>query len=225
MQFRIIKRIPNALTIARIAIAPLCFWLILSQGNLYLLAALVFLAAMFMDFLDGYIARKYNCVSKLGKILDPIADKVLILGVFLALTLIGAAHVWVFCILAAREMALTFVRMYILMRFKIAIPAGRFGKIKTFLQTFSILLILLLIFACQQHLASQPSAGSHLTSRTSSIFALPFDVLILQKGFFCEIFYVFFVVTEYIILLTVFFTLFSFFVYLRRLIGGAIERK
>lgn len=130
-----------------------------------------------------------------------------------------------FCILAGRELALTLVRMYILVRFKIAIPAGILGKIKTLLQTFSILLILLLMFACQQHLAKQPSGGSHLTSRMSSMLTLPFDVLILQKGFFCEIFYVFFVVAEYIILLTVFFTLFSFFLYMRRLIGGAFERK
>jgi CDP-diacylglycerol--glycerol-3-phosphate 3-phosphatidyltransferase len=76
----------NLLTFSRIALAAIIFLLLMSSDG-YLLALILFYMASFTDWLDGYLARKYNAVSQLGEILDPIADKILIVFVFFGLAI------------------------------------------------------------------------------------------------------------------------------------------
>jgi len=74
----------NLLTFSRIVLAAIIFLLLMSSDG-YLLALILFYFASFTDWLDGYLARKYNAVSQLGEILDPIADKILIVFIFMLL--------------------------------------------------------------------------------------------------------------------------------------------
>jgi len=90
----------------------------------------MFLLASFTDFLDGFIARKYGKVSDLGKLLDPIADKILILGVFLAFLVLGLVNIWMIIIIMMREFIITGVRLFGLTRGYV-LEAKRFGKHKT----------------------------------------------------------------------------------------------
>ena len=96
---------PNALASARIAIAPMVFAILLYHNDLALIfachpswinyfAALLFVLAGVTDFFDGYVARMWNESTKLGAILDPLADKMLMLGAFLGLMSIGRASAW-----------------------------------------------------------------------------------------------------------------------------------
>lgn len=81
------RDIPNVLCMLRIALVPVLLWAILTRQ--FLLATLLFGSAGFTDILDGYLARRYQWHSNLGAILDPIADKVLTVGVFVCLVIVG----------------------------------------------------------------------------------------------------------------------------------------
>ena len=126
--------LPNYLTISRILLTLLCVMFIL-KDNLSSLAVafLFFLAASFTDFLDGFIARKKYTVSDLGKLLDPIADKILILGVFLAFLATNIINIWIVIVIMLREFIITGVRLFALNQGYI-LAAKRFGKHKTFSQ-------------------------------------------------------------------------------------------
>ena len=95
------EQIPNVLTIGRILFIPL-FILILtlghSQGS-HLLAAIIFAVASITDYLDGYLARKWNVVSNFGKFADPMADKLLVMSAFIMLIELGMAPAWVVAII------------------------------------------------------------------------------------------------------------------------------
>ena len=76
-----IKNIPNLLTILRLFLTPVCIFFLIEQDWRYL-ALLIFIIASLTDFFDGYFARKYNVISKIGSFLDPLADKFLVVGMF-----------------------------------------------------------------------------------------------------------------------------------------------
>ena len=143
--------VPNYLTLLRIVIAFLCMAFTLWNNILSLITALLlFILASFTDFLDGFIARKYNNVSDLGKLLDPIADKILILGIFLAFLKLDIINVWMVIIIMAREFVITGVRLFALNRGYV-LEARRFGKHKTASQMAGVIyvftvLILIRIF-------------------------------------------------------------------------------
>ncbi|MBK3299362.1 CDP-diacylglycerol--glycerol-3-phosphate 3-phosphatidyltransferase, partial [Streptococcus oralis] len=103
------EQIPNVLTIGRILFIPL-FILILtlghSQGS-HLLATIIFAVASITDYLDGYLARKWNVVSNFGKFADPMADKLLVMSAFIMLIELGMAPAWVVAIIICRELAVT----------------------------------------------------------------------------------------------------------------------
>lgn len=86
----------NLLTFSRIVLAAIIFLLLMSTDG-YLLALILFYIASFTDWLDGYLARKYNAVSQLGEVLDPIADKILIVFVFFGLTANLSSYLIGFC--------------------------------------------------------------------------------------------------------------------------------
>ncbi len=134
--------LPNRLTILRIFLSFVCAGLILKETLVSLsFALLVFLIASFTDYLDGLIARKKNLISDLGRIIDPIADKILIILVFLAFLELRVIHSWMVGIIILREFTITGLRLFVLSRGTV-LEAKRFGKHKTFSQIIAIILIL-----------------------------------------------------------------------------------
>jgi len=128
--------LPNRLTLLRIALIPLCVLFIIL--NLNILAGVVFIIASLTDFLDGHIARRDNIVTNFGKFADPVADKILVLAVMIALISSGAYPWWAACIVAARELSVDGLRL-VAVEQGLVIPAGKLGKIKTSFQFFSVL--------------------------------------------------------------------------------------
>lgn len=140
--------IANRLTIFRILLAFIAIGLILKNTFSSLIVGfIVFGLASLTDILDGFLARKKNLVSDLGKILDPIADKILIIGVFCALLELGIVNAWMVSLIMLREFIVTAMRFYGLSK-GIVLEAKRLGKHKTFSQVLGIFVILLtLIFS------------------------------------------------------------------------------
>lgn len=133
--------ISNKLTFLRIFLAFFCVGLILLDSFYFHLAALVlFMIASLTDFLDGYLARRNNKVTDLGKILDPIADKILVIGVFAAFVEIDLISIWMVIVILLREFIVTSLRLYGLHK-NVVLGAQRFGKHKTVSQVAGILII------------------------------------------------------------------------------------
>lgn len=130
----------NLITVVRILLAPLFFWLLfVDDGELGLIryaAAGLFVLAIATDSVDGILARRQNLVTDLGKILDPIADKVLIGGALVVLSLLGELWWWVTIVILVREFGITAFRLAVVRRR--VIPASRGGKLKTIVQAVAI---------------------------------------------------------------------------------------
>jgi CDP-diacylglycerol--glycerol-3-phosphate 3-phosphatidyltransferase len=106
-----IWNLPNVLTMGRIAVIPLICWLLAEGTPLYcLIAAWLFGAAAFTDWLDGYIARKRGLESMTGKFLDPLADKLLVMAVFIVLLPMHRISVWFVVLSLTREISITALR-------------------------------------------------------------------------------------------------------------------
>ncbi|MFA5085885.1 MAG: CDP-diacylglycerol--glycerol-3-phosphate 3-phosphatidyltransferase [Candidatus Omnitrophota bacterium] len=104
-------------------------------------ALMTFLAASFTDILDGYIAKKYNIVTDFGRLMDPIADKILVLSAFLAFVEMELVPAWMVVVIIFRDVAVTGLRMLALAKGKV-ISADEGGKHKMVSQVFAILAIL-----------------------------------------------------------------------------------
>ena len=135
--------LPNALTVLRIFLVPLLVVVLLTrfEWHLYFGAAIYGLAVL-TDFLDGFLARRRNQVTRLGVLLDPLADKLLNAAAFLSLVELGLVPAWVVMIILARELAVTGLRNVAAGR-GILIGASGLGKGKMVAQVTAILLVLL----------------------------------------------------------------------------------
>lgn len=141
-----LQNAPNILTLSRIILALfflLALFLPVKGSNL--IALLVFVLASITDYLDGKIARWQNSVSELGAFLDPLADKVLVIGAFIAFVELKLVAGWMLVIIIAREFLITGLRLVAASR-KESLPASRIAKHKTFSQMFAIYLIL--VYLC-----------------------------------------------------------------------------
>lgn len=135
--------LPNLLTIGRIFMIPIFFFVIMinsTAGNI--IGALIFSIASFTDFLDGYLARRDNLVTNFGKIMDPLADKLLVMTALLALIALDRVGVWVVALILGRELAITGLRA-VAAGEGIIVAASALGKIKTVTQMVAIILLLL----------------------------------------------------------------------------------
>ncbi|MDY6038134.1 MAG: CDP-diacylglycerol--glycerol-3-phosphate 3-phosphatidyltransferase [Eubacterium sp.] len=132
--------LPNKLTIARVIAVPFFIWAFMIEY--YLTAFIIFILASLTDMLDGKIARKYNLVTNFGKIMDPLADKILVYSAFCLLIATGAVPAWMLIIILAREFTVSGMRMVAASE-GIVIAAGLTGKIKTVLQMIAVPLLLL----------------------------------------------------------------------------------
>ena len=132
------KHIPNILTILRLLACPLLIYLFYSKKHLAVL--IIFLLACITDFLDGYLARKESLKTNLGKFLDPIADKVLIITMCIMLIInedISGLHKLAFYIIILREIIITFLR-FNLDNENENIDVSKLSKYKTFIQMAAI---------------------------------------------------------------------------------------
>lgn len=133
--------LPNALTLARIAMAPVCVVLLWNDTlATRLLAVVVFLVAAATDRLDGQIARSRGLVTDFGKIADPFADKALTLGVLLTLSAMGEVPWWISVVIVVRELGITLLRFALARRE--VIPASAGGKLKTVLQIVALAILI-----------------------------------------------------------------------------------
>ena len=126
--------LPNLLTMGRILVIPLVLYLLDRGGPIDCFwATIVFVGAAVTDFLDGYLARKRNLVSVLGKFLDPLADKLIVMSTLVWLVTMGRVPAWLAIVLICREISVTGLRS-IASSEGLVISAGSGGKSKTALQ-------------------------------------------------------------------------------------------
>lgn len=141
------ERIPNLLTMARVLMVP-AFVAALgvadgSDGRLPVLVALaLFCSAVATDWLDGLLARRWNVVTRFGKLVDPLADKLLTMTAFVMFVDLAWLSGWIVIIILAREIAINSLRMIAALD-EVVIQAGQGGKMKTVLQFFGIFILLL----------------------------------------------------------------------------------
>jgi CDP-diacylglycerol--glycerol-3-phosphate 3-phosphatidyltransferase len=134
---------PNTLTLFRIAAVPVIVILLLFPNRLFAFAAALFFSvAAITDFLDGFFARRRGLVSSFGKIMDPLADKLLVSSAFIMLASLGWIQGWIACIIIGRELAVTGLRN-IAAQQGMHISASRLGKYKTGFQIAAIIPLLI----------------------------------------------------------------------------------
>jgi CDP-diacylglycerol---glycerol-3-phosphate 3-phosphatidyltransferase len=139
------RQLPNAITIVRILFAPVFLWLLLvdggADGPLRWWAAALFIFAIATDGIDGWIARRYDIVTDLGKLLDPIADKVLTGFAFVGLSILSELPWWITIVVLIREVGITIHRLVVASSHVVA--AAWMGKLKTVAQAVALALALL----------------------------------------------------------------------------------
>jgi CDP-diacylglycerol--glycerol-3-phosphate 3-phosphatidyltransferase len=134
--------LPNILTMLRVVVIPFVLYFIDNRSQVRSFIAMVlYLLASVTDFLDGYLARKRGQVSILGKFLDPLADKLIVMAALVVLVDVDRLGAWLVVVLLARELAITGLRS-IAASEGIVIPAGQEGKYKTALQLVAISFLL-----------------------------------------------------------------------------------
>lgn len=132
--------LPNKLTVGRVIAVP--FFIAAYMTEYYAAAFVLFILASLTDMLDGKIARKYNLVTNFGKIMDPLADKILVYSAFCLMVEDGLVPAWMLIVILAREFAIAGMRT-VAASDGIVIAAGMSGKIKTVLQMIAVPLLLL----------------------------------------------------------------------------------
>jgi CDP-diacylglycerol--glycerol-3-phosphate 3-phosphatidyltransferase len=177
--------LPNKLTILRIALVGVFMFFLLSPGLIAkCLAFATFLAASLTDLLDGYIAKKYNMVTDFGKLMDPIADKILVLSAFLAFVQMELIPAWMALVIVFRELAVTGLRIAALAQRRV-LSADDGGKHKMVSQVVSVFVILLfVIFKEARAGQAGPWSGiaQNMYSDTIYILMLITTVLTLISG-------------------------------------------
>jgi CDP-diacylglycerol--glycerol-3-phosphate 3-phosphatidyltransferase len=134
---------PNAITLTRIAMIPVFLWFTYHESRVdSFIACLVYAVTSATDFLDGWIARKKGLVTLIGKFLDPLADKLVVMAALVMLVHLGRVGAWVVILIMAREFIITGLRA-IAVGEGIVIAAGQEGKYKTAFQLAGISFLLL----------------------------------------------------------------------------------
>lgn len=134
--------LPNVLTVMRIMLVPVVVVALLGNtpaGDV--LAAVVFALASLTDFVDGKLARSRGSITTFGKLMDPLADKLLVIAALVALVSLQRLAAWVAMVIVVRELAVTVLRMAATQQ-GVVIAAGSFGKLKTVVQVAAILALI-----------------------------------------------------------------------------------
>ena len=134
---------PNLITLVRIGMIPVFLWFTWRESRVdSFIGAMIYAVTGTTDFLDGYIARKKNLVTVIGKFLDPLADKLIVMSALIMLVHLGRVAAWVVIVVMAREFIVTGLRT-IAMSEGIVIAAGQEGKSKTAFQVASITFLIM----------------------------------------------------------------------------------
>jgi CDP-diacylglycerol--glycerol-3-phosphate 3-phosphatidyltransferase len=144
--------IANKITMLRIALTFIFMLFLLWWQQIWwmkVLSLLVFSIAAISDYFDGMIAKRNNLVTDFGKLMDPLADKILVLSAFAAFLQLGIINAWMFMIIISREILITSLRLFALTKGKV-LSASRAGKHKTVSQMLVIFVIL--VFICSQEI-------------------------------------------------------------------------
>ncbi len=143
--------IPNILTIIRLLLVPIFILVYFSTlENHLLLAVIIFIVAGVTDFLDGFIARKFKLITKIGQVMDPLADKLMQLSVLTCITIDGLIPIWIIIIYGAKELTMIFGGVFLYtQKEKMVIPANSFGKVATI--TFYLAVLSLAIYDEYSH--------------------------------------------------------------------------
>lgn len=135
--------VPNLLTMIRILLVPVLVVALLEKtGGGDLLAAIVFAAASVTDYIDGWLARSQGWVTTFGKLMDPIADKLLIVAALIALVSLARLEAWVAMVIICREFAVTILRVAVGTQQGVVIPASQWGKVKTAVQVAMVIAVI-----------------------------------------------------------------------------------
>ena len=135
--------VPIALTLVRIVLVPLVIVFLISSDRVHvLIAAVIFVAASLTDWLDGAIARRTNQVTRLGTMLDPVADKLLVAAALVSLVQVDMVPAWMALVIIGRELAVTGLRG-VALSMGVVVPASRLGKWKTVTQYVALTLLIL----------------------------------------------------------------------------------
>ena len=135
--------LPNKLTVARVCMVPLFMVaLMLNTEVSRVVASVIFALASFTDMLDGKIARKYNLITNFGKLMDPLADKILTAAAMVCLVELGDLAAWIVVIILFREYAITGLRSVAASE-NIVVAANIWGKVKTVCQMIALMLLML----------------------------------------------------------------------------------
>src|SRR5437588_4767904 len=135
--------LPNLLTLVRILLVPVLIVALADKtGGGDLLAAIVFAVASLTDAIDGYLARSRNWVTTFGKLMDPIADKLLIVAALIALVSLGRLEAWVAMVIIAREFAVTVLRVAVGSQQGTVVAASLLGKLKTAVQVAMVIALI-----------------------------------------------------------------------------------
>tara|TARA_Y100000814_G_C12222605_1_gene365403 strand:+ start:137 stop:700 length:564 start_codon:yes stop_codon:yes gene_type:complete len=169
MTSRHVKYVPNFLTILRFLLAPLCIYLLIYEWRY--VALFVFVLASITDFLDGFFARRYDAVSKVGSFLDPLADKFLVVGMFASFFYLNEiVDIYILSMVVFRDVFVTLLRLMMQANGKTMITS-KLSKMKTTVQIVVIILLFL----------NQPS---FLLDETALYYlALSMSFLTLYTGF------------------------------------------
>ena len=133
------KHVPNILSFIRLAMCPVFIWAFFNCSRE--IAFLIFAFASILDVIDGYIARKFNCITNLGKIIDPVADKALQLSAVACLTIVKILPIWVMILLAGKEFVSVFGGAIASKRMQKMVVSNKLGKLASFLISFSMCLL------------------------------------------------------------------------------------
>jgi CDP-diacylglycerol--glycerol-3-phosphate 3-phosphatidyltransferase len=142
--------LPNMLSLSRVFLAPLVmvFLTLRAQFGSFLglpfgdlLAGVVFIVAAATDTVDGYVARKHGMVTNFGKLVDPLADKILVTAALVSLVQLQRLPAWIVVVIVSREFFVTGLRMVAISEGEV-IPASSLGKVKTVVQITAILLVI-----------------------------------------------------------------------------------
>ena len=166
--------LPNKLTVGRIIAVP--FFILAYMTEHFLLALIIFALASLTDMLDGQIARKRNLITNFGKIMDPLADKVLVYSAFCLMVADTTIPAWMLIVILAREFIVAGVRTVAASE-GIVIAADMGGKIKTVLQMIAVPLLLLF-----KYMEVKEIAAAHAVGIAAQIFLWASLVMTVYSG-------------------------------------------
>ncbi len=132
--------LPNAVTFLRALLVPVILFLLAQDDPAARWWAFgIFIFAAWTDSIDGWVARRYNGVTRWGQLADPIADKMLIIGSLASLAAVGQLPWWAVFVIVTREVAVTILRLVLVQRLGLVMPASVWGKIKTVSQVVAVI--------------------------------------------------------------------------------------